>query len=174
MTFLAQATNEIIGLLGLHSDYSSLSEGERMKLLAEAISAPPPVDKVKVCLFHFLQITFFHRSHQTVHLCKVFIEVHVCWFVYWPIVKGPQGCVCTMDKMMAHLSFLIGSCLCHNFQELYKAMSEPSREVVELFFACADITENISQKSITSYVISMTRQASHVMEVCSISPFLGE
>ena len=46
-------------------------------------------------------------------------------------------------------------------------MSESSREVVELFFAMADIRENISKKSIASYVISMTRQASHVMEVCS-------
>jgi phosphoenolpyruvate carboxylase len=46
-------------------------------------------------------------------------------------------------------------------------MSEPSREVVEVFFAIADIMENISQKSIASYVISMTRQASHVMEVHS-------
>lgn len=55
----------------------------------------------------------------------------------------------------------------NTFQELYKTMSEPSREVVELFFACADIIENISEKSIASYVISMTRQASHVMEVRS-------
>ena len=53
-------------------------------------------------------------------------------------------------------------------------MSEPSKEVVELFFACADILENISQKSIASYVISMTRQASHIMEVCSLNlPFLS-
>ena len=53
------------------------------------------------------------------------------------------------------------------FQGLYKTMSEPSREVVELFFSMADIGENISEKSIASYVISMTRQASHVMEVGS-------
>ncbi|KAG0580420.1 hypothetical protein KC19_4G171700 [Ceratodon purpureus] len=99
-TIHSEATNEIMRLLQLHSNYSSLSEAERMNLLAEVISTPPPVDKV---------------------------------------------------------------------EELYKTMTEPSREVVELFFACADIMENISQKSIASYVISMTRQASHVMEVL----FLG-
>ena len=44
-----QATNEIIRLLGLHDDYSSLQEAERMKLLAEVISSPPPVEKVEVC-----------------------------------------------------------------------------------------------------------------------------
>lgn len=68
---------------------------------------------------------------------------------------------------------LIGSLLFLYFQELYKALSEPSREVVELFFSCAEIMENISKKSIASYVISMTRQASHVMEVCSTLPFRG-
>jgi hypothetical protein len=36
-------------LLGLHSNYSSLLEAERMNLLAEAISTAPPVDKVEVC-----------------------------------------------------------------------------------------------------------------------------
>lgn len=99
-TVHTEATDEIIRLLGLHDNYNSLSEAERMNLLAETISSPPPSDEV---------------------------------------------------------------------EELYKTMSEPSREVVELFFACADIIENISEKSIASYVISMTRQASHVMEVL----FLG-
>ena len=46
-----QATDEIIRLLGLHDNYSSLSEPERMTLLAEVISSPPPVEKVEVCLF---------------------------------------------------------------------------------------------------------------------------
>jgi hypothetical protein len=59
------------------------------------------------------------------------------------------------------------------FQGLYNTMSEPSREVVELFFAVADVRENISKKSIASYVISMTRQASHVMEVCSSHLFFA-
>ncbi|KAG0630638.1 hypothetical protein M758_1G193600 [Ceratodon purpureus] len=99
-TVHSEATDEIIRLLGLHDNYSSLSEPERMTLLAEVISSPPPVEKV---------------------------------------------------------------------EGLYKTMSEPSREVVELFFSMADIGENISEKSIASYVISMTRQASHVMEVL----FLG-
>jgi phosphoenolpyruvate carboxylase len=44
-----QATNEIIRLLGLHDNYSSLPETERMNLLAEAISSPPPVERVEVC-----------------------------------------------------------------------------------------------------------------------------
>jgi hypothetical protein len=44
-------------------------------------------------------------------------------------------------------------------------MSTGTKEVVELFFSCARIMDNISHNSIASYVISMTRQASHVMEV---------
>lgn len=59
MVISAQATNEIMRALGLHTDYSSLPEGERMKLLAEAISAPPPVDKVEVCVFHILRMIFY-------------------------------------------------------------------------------------------------------------------
>lgn len=72
MISLAQATNEIMRLLGLHSNYSSLSEGDRMKLLAEAISAPPPVEKIEVCIFHSLRTTFFHRyikQYRRTDLC---------------------------------------------------------------------------------------------------------
>jgi len=72
-----------------------------------------------------------------------------------------------MDKMMIGLLFGLENALYICFQGLFKTMSEPSREVVELFFAIADIKENISQESIASYVISMARHASHVMEVCS-------
>ena len=60
-----QATNEIMRLLGLHSNYSSLSEAERMNLLAEAISTPPPVDKVEVCMCSlFAHDDFFRQSHD--------------------------------------------------------------------------------------------------------------
>lgn len=76
MVSLAQATNEIMRLLGLHSNYSSLSEGERMKLLAEAISAPPPVDKHEVFMFHSLQTTFLHRSYETVQTYRPMQSVY--------------------------------------------------------------------------------------------------
>lgn len=47
---ILQATDEIMRLLGLTDKYSSLSEAERMKLLAHTIATPPPVDKLEVCL----------------------------------------------------------------------------------------------------------------------------
>lgn len=48
---ILQATDEIMQLLGLTDKYSSLSEAERMKLLAHTIATPPPVDKLEVCCF---------------------------------------------------------------------------------------------------------------------------
>jgi len=51
-------------LLGLHDDYSLLSEADRMNLLAKAISTPPPVDKIEVCYY--------------ISCCKVSTEVPNC------------------------------------------------------------------------------------------------
>jgi len=99
-TIHSQATDEILRLLGLVENYSSLSETERMKLLTETVATPPPFDKIEALL---------------------------------------------------------------------PSMSEATKQVVDLYFACADIMETVSRKSIASYVISMTRVASHVMEVL----FLG-
>jgi phosphoenolpyruvate carboxylase len=99
-TIHSQATDEILRLLGLVENYSSLSEAERMKLLTETVATPPPFDKIEALL---------------------------------------------------------------------PSMSEETKQVVDLYFACADIMDTVSRKSIASYVISMTRVASHVMEVL----FLG-
>jgi phosphoenolpyruvate carboxylase len=99
-TIHSQATDEILQLLGLVENYSSLSETERMKLLTETVATPPPFDKIEALL---------------------------------------------------------------------PSMSEATKQVVDLYFACADIMDTVSRKSIASYVISMTRVASHVMEVL----FLG-
>ncbi|KAJ7555889.1 hypothetical protein O6H91_05G059400 [Diphasiastrum complanatum] len=50
-------------------------------------------------------------------------------------------------------------------QKLSNKMSESTRRVVDIICACADVMDTISHKAIASYVISMTRQASHVLEV---------
>lgn len=44
-------------------------------------------------------------------------------------------------------------------------MSTSTRDVLGICSACAEIMDTISPKAIASYVISMTRQASNVMEV---------
>lgn len=81
----AQATNEIMRLLGLHSNYSSLPEAERMKLLAEAISTPPPADKVEVCMCSFFVNDSFYRSHKEHRASQSVHWGSRLMFVYQPI-----------------------------------------------------------------------------------------
>lgn len=76
-------------------------------------------------------------------------------------------------RCLAHLSRILvlldWVCIWFWLQALLPSMSEATKQVVDLYFACADIMDTVSRKSIASYVISMTRVASHVMEVL----FLG-
>lgn len=99
LIFPAQATNEIMRALGLHSNYSSLPEGERMKLLAEAISAPPPVDKIEVCVFHNLRK---YVSYWTVQTYMRSIQ--------WSSFTGPIRVYSRMcmhnERVMVHLLLL--------------------------------------------------------------------
>lgn len=44
-------------------------------------------------------------------------------------------------------------------------MTESTQQVLGICKAVAEIMNTISKKAISSYVISMTRQASHVLEV---------
>ena len=51
------------------------------------------------------------------------------------------------------------------FQEVSASMSESTRSVVKVLEAIATIMDRISPKAFSSYVISMTRNSSHVLEV---------
>ncbi|CAM6091089.1 unnamed protein product [Calypogeia fissa] len=54
---------------------------------------------------------------------------------------------------------------------LLKTMSDSTRAVLGICIACAEIMNTISPKAIASYVISMTRSASNVMEVLFLAWF---
>lgn len=110
-----------------------------------------------MCVSYFAN-NISHRSHRKVQTYSV-------EFVHWSNKGLSENVHAQRTGDGSDDGSTIDSAL--SFQCIFKALSEPSKEVVELFFSCANIRENISQKSIASYVISMTRQASHVMEVCS-------
>lgn len=52
-------------------------------------------------------------------------------------------------------------------------LSEPTRETLNVFRVMAQIREEISHKAFGSYVISMTHEASHVMEVMFMARLVG-
>jgi phosphoenolpyruvate carboxylase len=53
------------------------------------------------------------------------------------------------------------------------SLSEPTQETLELFRVMAKMREEISHKAFGSYVISMTHEASHVMEVMLMARLAG-
>ncbi|KAL3690522.1 hypothetical protein R1sor_016831 [Riccia sorocarpa] len=99
-TVHSKAVGECMQLLGMLEDYEALPEEEKIQKLSEAISMPPPIDKLEV---------------------------------------------------------------------LEKSMTDSTKQVLGICKAVAEIMNTISRKAISSYVISMTRQASHVLEVLFLS-----
>jgi phosphoenolpyruvate carboxylase len=54
-----------------------------------------------------------------------------------------------------------------------ETLSEESRQVLAVFHVIAEAKQNISPKAIGQYVISMTHQASHIMEVAFLGSLCG-
>eukprot|EP00271_Cylindrocystis_brebissonii_P012817 TRINITY_DN32322_c0_g1_i1.p1 TRINITY_DN32322_c0_g1~~TRINITY_DN32322_c0_g1_i1.p1 ORF type:complete len:1183 (+),score=274.32 TRINITY_DN32322_c0_g1_i1:143-3691(+) len=60
-----------------------------------------------------------------------------------------------------------------NLQDLKGRMTDSTKEVIKVFEAIANIKDNISPLAVASYVISMTRTSSHIIEVLFLGWFVN-
>ena len=75
------------------------------------------------------------------------------------------------EKRIASLESLIDS----DFQinSIYEKLSEETQKVVDVFLTMVKLREQISEDAFGHYIISMTHEASHVLEVLAIAKLSG-
>ena len=75
------------------------------------------------------------------------------------------------EKRVASLESLIDS----DFQinSIYEKLSEDTQKVVDVFLTMVKLREQISEDAFGHYIISMTHEASHVLEVLAIAKLSG-
>jgi len=75
------------------------------------------------------------------------------------------------EKRVASLESLISS----DFQinSIYEKLSEETKRVVDVFLTMVKLREQISEDAFGHYIISMTHEASHVLEVLAIAKLAG-
>ena len=75
------------------------------------------------------------------------------------------------EKRVASLESLISS----DFQinSIYEKLSEETKKVVDVFLTMVKLREQISEDAFGHYIISMTHEASHVLEVLAIAKLVG-
>ena len=75
------------------------------------------------------------------------------------------------EKRVASLESLIDS----DFQinSIYEKLSEETQKVVDVFLTMVKLREQISEDAFGHYIISMTHEASHVLEVLAIAKLSG-
>jgi phosphoenolpyruvate carboxylase len=75
------------------------------------------------------------------------------------------------EKRVASLESLISS----DFQinSIYEKLSEETKKVVDVFLTMVKLREQISEDAFGHYIISMTHEASHVLEVLAIAKLAG-
>ncbi len=75
------------------------------------------------------------------------------------------------DKKVHALESLIKSEF--NINSIYKKLSDETKRVVDVFLTMVKLREQISEEAFGHYIISMTHEASHVLEVLAIAKLTG-